>query len=181
MRNNDSQDESYANKNSLLKTMLTIIVTFVLVFGTSLGVYFLFFSNTSSQTLIATPSPTAETSPSQTANTVEDATGIGDACLEYLVVTGKKMLDFTYKANEGYFAAAEKTSDPQLKDNLIKLSESIKPISEQNEETNQTYMDADGSVYFYCINAGAFTDEDYAKYTSDIVNNRAPSTTPVTG
>lgn len=179
MNDNDFDVEPETQKPRGNKTILWVVLSFVVAFGAAAAVYFGFFANnTQGEAPTASTKPTSQTEnkplPNAPSAAGEDAEGIGAACRDYLIISGKSIKEPYLNYQELYAAAADKTTDETLKGYFNSIKDNLYNSTDSEEVVNQktqVYGENVENVINYCVESGAFTLEQYDDYMAEVLTS----------
>ena len=158
----DTQPEATETKTKILSKANTVLFSVGIVLGAVLvvGTYAITLSQ------VSVPSASASD------NNILDTEGVTAACREYVVVTGSLIYN-PETVNPSYVSASKLTTNETLKQALVDLGTfewptgSITP--DEEEDIVQRYTATIDAVYDFCLNAGAYTDEEYDVFLEKIL------------
>lgn len=168
----DSQPEATAAKSKILSKTNAVLFVAGIFLGAVLVV------GISAFTLSQVNPPSAVATDTQS----QDKDGVLAACREYVVVAGKSIYD-PESVDPSYVTASKLTTNGTLKQALVDLGTFEWPegevSSEEAENLSQQLEEKSTAVYDFCLNAGAYSNEDYQKFMDMIVQDlQASEVTP---
>lgn len=186
MNDNDFDVEPETQKPRGNKTILWVVLSFVVAFGAAAAIYFGFFANnTQGEAPTASSKPTSQTEnkplPNAPSAAGEDANGIGAACRDYLIISAKSNVEPSLNYDALYAEAAAKTTDETLLSYFQIIRENLPAAGDSEEVGNaksEKYMENVDATINYCVESGAFTMKDYEDYLYEVIQSQVGDKQP---